>query len=323
VKANPPSLARVFPRAFVTGAEGFAGSYLAERLLEEGIQTTGTCRPGVDPLTDQIDLIPCDITNRAALEEALRTARPDVVFHLAAVSFVPQSRQDPAAVVAINVGGTVNLLDAVRRQAPQARVVFISSAEVYDPFQSDAMSEDQAPAPASVYGATKAAGEGFVRAYGRTFGLDGVMLRPFNHIGPRQSADFVCSAFARQIAWIEAGRLEPILRVGNLEPRRDFTDVRDMVRAYWLAAQFCEAGVPYNVASGQAHPIREALEILVGLSQVPIEVQPDPARLRRGESSLRLGEASPFRRLTDWQPEIPFERSLADTLDWWRAEARE
>jgi len=311
--------------ALITGVQGFAGSHLCELLLARQAQVWGTTYPGETPLLPdaaarQARLLPCDLRDRQACAALLQQAQPDTIFHLAAIAFVPQARNEPAVAFDTNVLGTVNLLEAARRHCASARMLIVSSGEVYGKLApSEVPATESAPVrPASIYAATKASVEAMAAAYHAGYALPIVLVRPFNHIGPRQSPAFVVAAFAEQIARIEVGRQEPVLTVGNLEARRDFTDVRDMVRAYLLAAEKGRPGEPYNIASGKAHSIREVLDTLLSLASCPITVRQDQALLRASDTPVLQGDASKFRAHTGWEPAVPLRTSLCDVLNYWR-----
>ena len=314
-------------KVLITGILGFAGSHLCEHLLAQRAEVCGARFPGElnllpDEAARQVELFPCDLRERNQCDELIDRTQPEVIFHLAAIAFVPQARQDPATAFDTNVTGSVNLMEATRRRCPGATLVVISSGEVYGKVspQEVPTSEEAAIRPASFYAATKAAVEMIAAAYGAEYGLRVVILRPFSHIGPRQSPAFVTASFARQIAQIEKGRAEPVMSVGNLEAQRDFTDVRDMVRAYALASEKCEPGQPYNIASGTVHHIQEALDVLLSLTQAKVTVRQDPALLRPSDTPIFQGDATRFRQRTDWEPTIPFRQSLEDTLNYWRGQ---
>ena len=254
----------------------------------------------------------------------LRATRPDVIFHLAASSSVASSWDTPAEMLQVNVLGTLHLLEAVRQMDLDAPVVLACSAESYGLVGEDELPirEEQPFRPVSPYAVSKAAADLLGFQYFQTFRLRTVRMRFFNHCGPRQSARFVISSLARQVAEIELGRRSPQIQVGNLDVRRDFVDVRDAVRAYWLAGERGAPGEVYNVASGQARAIRDVLDHLLSLSDAVVEVVFDPARLRPSELQVLVGDSTKFRTATGWQPEIPFERTLQDTLNYWRATLR-
>ena len=316
-------------RALITGVAGFAGSYLAGDLAAAGWEVAGVERAGaslknLEDIAGRVRVVECDILRHRELERIVREINPDVIFHLAAVTFVPSAENAPQIAFDVNVKGSLNVLEACRKEAPVARVVLVSSAEVYGRVSPEDMplTEERKTAPANIYALTKLLSEQMAIFYERAYGFNIVILRPFNHIGPRQSPSFVTSAFAKQIAEIEAGNMEPVMEVGNLEAARDFTDVRDVVRAYRLAA---ERGVPahvYNICSGRSCVIRKILDGLLELSGAVIEVRQDPKRLRKSEVPVRLGDYSRFKEATGWTPEYDIDSTLQDILDYWREQLK-
>jgi GDP-4-dehydro-6-deoxy-D-mannose reductase len=299
----------------VTGATGFAGSHLVDRLAAAGavhaLARAGgqppAARPGVR--WSEIDLL-----DRDAVRRALEAARPSVIYHCAGFAHVEDAWKVPARALRVNVIGTHNLLESCRDLALACRVCVTGSAQVYAP-QVDTITEDDRLAPNNPYGISKLAQELTAAASG----LPVVLARPFNHAGPGQAPTYASSAFAQQIADIETGRAEPVLRVGNLDSRRDITDVRDTVRAYQMMA---ESGVPlrpYNVCSGRAYSMREILDILLSLARVHVRIEVDPSRLRPSDNPIILGSHARLTADTGWRPEIPIERTLSDLLDFWRA----
>jgi len=315
-------------RALITGIAGFAGSHLAEELAGTGWEVTGIEKAGVSQdnlagVAGRVRVLECDILAPRKVERIIREVRPDAVFHLAAVTFVPGAEDAPQTAVDVNVKGSFNVLEGCRREAPAARVLLISSAEVYGKASPEAMplGEERPPAPAGVYALTKLCAEEAAFYYARAYSLACIVLRPFNHIGPRQGPAFVTSAFARQIAEIEAGKRKPVLEVGNLEAARDFTDVRDVARAYRLAAERCTAGGVFNVCSGRAYVIREILQKMLSMADADIEVRQDPARLRRSDVPLTIGDRSRLSEATGWEPENDIDRTLRDILHYWRERA--
>ncbi len=314
-------------RAFVTGVAGFAGTHLAELLIKEGFDTYGTDL-GERSLTKAAEivkgaeLVRCDVRDREKLSRVVSEVAPDVVFHLAAVASVVECERNPTATIETNVIGSCNLLDAVRNSAPNARTIMVSSSEVYGKVAPEQVpiAEDTPVKPANLYGVTKASVEMLSTLYAEKYGMDIVILRPFNHVGPRQSPAFVCSDFAAQIARIERGLAPPRIDVGDLAVERDFTDVKDMVRAYVLAARCARGGEIYNVCSGRGVRIEQIVNTLLEYAEVAIEVHRDTAKLRSSEIPVLVGTAEKFARATGWAAEIPFEVTLRATLDYWRAE---
>ena len=314
-------------RVLVTGASGFVGLHLSEYLLENhgGIELYGLRRwrsdtPASAVAVPAVCTVEGDLLDAPSLLRALQTSRPDVIFHLAASSSVASSWDTPSEMLQVNVLGTLHLLEAVRQLDLDAPVVLACSAEAYGLVGEDELPirEEQPFRPVSPYAVSKAAVDLLGFQYFQAFRLRTLRMRFFNHCGPRQSHRFVISSLARQIAEIEAGLRPPRLQVGNLDVRRDFVDVRDAVRAYWLAAALGEAGQAYNVAAGEPHSIREILDRLLALSDAVVEVTFDPARLRPADIPVLTGDASRFRTATGWRPEIPFAQTLADTLAYWR-----
>ena len=313
-------------RALVTGITGFAGSHLAEYLLSrKDVEVYGTVRwrsrtENIEGIRDRIRLVECDLMDATAVDQAVQKVRPDLIFHLAAQSFVPTSWLAPAETLMNNILGELNLFEAVRRAGIDPLIQIACSSEEYGLVHEDEVpiNEDNPLRPQSPYAVSKIAQDFLGYQYFRSYGLRVVRTRTFNHTGPRRGEVFVTSSFAKQIAEIEHGLAEPVLKVGNLEARRDFTDVRDVVRAYWLALERGEPGEVYVIASGRDHRISEVAEMLLAMSRVPIRIEQDPARMRPSDVPVLLGDSTKFRRRTGWEPLIPFEKTLADLLEYWR-----
>ena len=304
----------------VTGASGFAGGHLLQ-LLNAPQQVVGWTRsapaPELEPLARWEHL---DLLDRDSVRRAIDRLRPTHVYHCAGVAHVADLWRDTTRGLEGNVLGTEHLLDALRRAGQPCRVLVTGSAMVYAP--SDApIDEDHALAPASPYALSKLAQEELARRAVREDGLEVIVARAFNHTGARQTPAFAAPSMARQIAMIEAGRVEPVIRVGNLEAHRDLSDVRDVVRAY---AALMAAGVSnsvYNVASGTARSIRSLLDSLVARAKVPVRVESDPARMRPSDVRFLAGNFSRLERATGWRPQISFDRMLDDLLNYWREQA--
>ena len=297
-------------KALVTGADGFVGRWLTEHLEASGDQVWRATRRGRarDGRERAVEL-----TDAASVAALVEWAQPDAIYHLAAVAFGPDAAGDVGHAIDVTVRGTAFLLEAAA-EAPQEPLVMIpSSAEVYGRGEADApVVESLLPTPVNVYGATKLGQEAVALAYHRLNRVRVVVARAFNHIGPGQRESFVVPSFAGQLAEIAAHGTEPVLRVGNLEARRDFTDVRDVVRAYRLLVAGVHAGEPVNVASGQAVSIRTIVDRLVALSGLTVDIAVDPSRLRTSDLPVVVGDTNRLRSLTGWQPEIPLERTLSD-----------
>jgi len=263
-----------------------------------------------------------DVTDGAACRALVGEVRPDWLFHLAGFAHVSKAEQVPDACLAVNFGGARAVLAGCLAASPRTTVLLVSSAEVYGRVDEAALpvAEDAPLAPATIYAVSKAAAE-MSAHHARAQGLAVTILRPFNHIGPGQSADFVASAFAQQVARIEHGLQEPVLRVGNLEARRDLSDVRDTVAGYLAAAGGGRAGATYNVCSGRAVAVRELLETLLSLSSADVRVERDPARMRVLDMPVFLGSGERLARDTGFRPRRALRDTLADVLDYFRASA--
>jgi GDP-4-dehydro-6-deoxy-D-mannose reductase len=311
-------------RALITGMGGFVGGYLAEHLLAEGWQVNGTILKGEErELPETVALsckaILCDITEPGAFDKVIEQTAPEVIFHLAAFSSVAASWEEPEATFQVNVLGTLAVINAVRQKAPSARVLLVGSGEVYgESFSAGPASEDTPLRPLSPYATSKACSDWLAEQYAFRYGIDVRRVRPFNHIGPRQKPFFVTPSFAKQIASIEAGLREPTMSVGNLEVLRDFTDVRDMVKAYRLAATQGVPGAVYNVCSGHVLKIEEVLEGLLARSSISIEVHVDPKLFRSADIPIMSGDSSRLMEATGWAPSISWDQTLDDLLAYWR-----
>jgi len=310
-------------RILVTGATGFVGAHLLEALDRTDQHIFGTSfphEPGSPGLSCANHLCRLDLRQAQGVSALVREARPDWVFHLAAVSNVRHSWERPSETLETNLLGTQNLLEAVRDHAPGARVLFVSSSEVYAdvPITGQGLKETDEVRPISPYAFSKISGEMLCRFYTEVEGLDIIISRAFPHTGPRQSPDFVCSDWARQIARIEKGTQVPEIRVGNIEVFRDFCDVRDVVLAYIRLLEQGECGETYNVSSGTAVSLKHILERLLSQSLSTIEVGIDPAKLRKTDIVRLQGDNRKLREATGWEPTVPLERTLTDLLDHWR-----
>src|SRR5881394_4603980 len=338
-------------RVLITGITGFAGSHLAEYILAEhpDVAVFGTYRwrsrmENLDTLMakgvldviegryssgagqpDQahkgrVTLLHCELTDAGAVEKLISATRPDRIFHLAAQSFVQSSFDEPAATMRINVESQLNILEAIRRHDTKIRVHIAGSSEEYGLVYPDEvpMKETNPLRPLSPYAVSKVAQDKLAYQYFKSYGLHVVVTRGFNHTGPRRGPVFADSSFAKQIAEIEAGFHPPVIYHGDLTSKRDLSDVRDIVRAYWLALEKAEPGESYNVGSGRTHTIREMLDVLVAYSKVKIRTEEDPARLRPSDVPILWADPTKFRAATGWEPKIPFDQTLRDVLDYWR-----
>ena len=306
-------------RILITGINGFVGRHLAEHLSASGRhQVIGLTRKTAGaPLAD-VSLVHADLLDPAQTRSALADAAPDTIFHLAAQANVPQSFADPAGTLQTNMQSQLNLFEAVRALGADPLVLVAVSNEIYGPPSTLPVDEDAPLRPVNPYAVSKATQDLLAYQYFAAYHMRTIRLRPFNHIGPRQSDKYVTGAFAAQIARIEAGLQEPLMRVGNLSAERDFTDVRDIVRAYELAALHGEAGAAYNIGSDRAVSIQHILDRFLAHSRVSIRVEPDPARMRPTDVPRVVCDSRRFRSLTGWEPQIPLEQTLIDILDVWR-----
>lgn len=298
----------------ITGATGFAGGHLLERLLADGgcVHAWGHRVLSGKP-SPSVTWTAVDLLDRAAVRDAISAARPSVIYHCAGLADLQDAWRAPARALRVNVLGTHNLLEAARDAGLSCGVLVTGSAQVYRP-RVTAITEDDPVAPANPYGVSKLAQE----MTAAVSPLPAWLVRPFNHAGPRQSPVYATSAFAQQIAEIEAGRREPVLRVGNLDAQRDITDVRDTVRAYRAIAETGRPRRPYNVCSGRAYSMRSLLDILLSHARVQVRVEVDPTRLRPSDNPVILGSHARLTEDTGWTPAIPIEQTLSDLLDYWR-----
>ncbi|GAA5236195.1 NAD-dependent epimerase/dehydratase family protein [Verticiella sediminum] len=298
-------------RLLVTGHRGFVGQALLDWLPRSRWQDRAVLlTPGSD----------FDLCDAGAVRRLVRDARPDAVLHLAAQSFVPAAFADPAGTFAVNVEGTLHLLQALRQEAPGARLLYVSSADVYGAVEPEAMPVDETrlPEPRNPYAVSKAAAEMLCRQWHFTEGTDVVLARPFNHTGPGQDARFAVSGFARSVARIALGLEAPRLVTGNLQVTRDFSDVRDVLDAYLRLIHDGQPGAIYNVCSGIEQRLADVLAALLRLAGVSAEQVTDPARLRPNEQLRMVGSSLRLRKDTGWQPAHDFDETLATLLAWWR-----
>lgn len=315
-------------RVLITGINGFVGGYLAEHLLASGKwEIWGLARhPARLPaaINGRVHHIVADLNDQDQALSAIESARPEVIFHLAAQSNVPRSFEDPAGTLETNILAQVYLFQALLRLHLDALVLIAGSNEIYGQVRPDELpvNETTPLRPVNPYAVSKAAQDLLAYQYHISHRLRTIRLRAFNHIGPRQTEQFAASAFAAQIARIEAGLQSPSLRVGNLAAERDFTDVRDIARAYELAALNGQAGAAYNIGSGRAVSIRWLLDTLLTFCERDIDIELDPSRMRPADVPRVVCDSSRFRQDTGWEPSIPLEQTLYDLLEYWRGHQR-
>jgi GDP-4-dehydro-6-deoxy-D-mannose reductase len=314
----------------ITGITGFAGSHLAEYILSEhaGTEVYGTLRwrsrtENIRGIESSIQLLECDLRDQSSVKGLIERVRPDRIFHLAAQSFVPSSWNAPAESLSTNILGQLNLFEAVRAAGIDPWIQIACSSEEYGLVHENELPirETNPLRPLSPYAVSKVGQDYLGYQYFKSFGTKVVRTRAFNHDGPRRGDVFVSSNFAKQLAAIEKGKKPPVIHVGNLEARRDFTDVRDIVRGYWLSLDGgCEPGEAYNICTGKDYSIQRVLDELIRISGLDVEVREDPERLRPSDVPVLLGDGSKFEKATRWKPSIPYEQTLRDMLDYWRAE---
>jgi len=310
-----------FSPVLITGATGFAGGHLIEHLAGTGtIVGWGRSSPRAE-LAGLATWQSIDLLDRNQVRAAMAALRPAAVYHLAGASQVGESWRDTAKPLEVNVLATAHLFDAIRLANLDCRVLVTGSAAVYSP-SNVPITEDDPLAPPSPYALSKLAQEQLAMHAFRYEGLSVIVARPFNHTGPRQLPAFVAPSIARQIALVEQGHAEPVIRVGNLDAQRDLSDVRDIVRAYEGLIERGTPGQIYNVGSGVGRSIRSVLEALVSRSRVPVRIESDPARLRPGDSPALVADSSRLRAATLWQPRVSFDEMLEDLLEYWREQVR-
>jgi GDP-4-dehydro-6-deoxy-D-mannose reductase len=311
--------------ALVTGIAGFCGSHLAQQLLELGqqvigIEIEGASLSNLSTILDQIQLHWADVKDPIQIQRVIAETRPNYIYHLAA-KYKPGVERDHRSFYEINVYGTINLLEAVLSECPDCAVLIAGSSAQYGRVQpgKNPIGETCSSHPITHYGVSKATQDLIAYYYWASLGLKVVRTRAFNIIGIRQNPDLVGSAFAKQVAEIEQGLREPFIEVGNLAAQRDFVDVRDVVRAYHLLLEMGDPGEAYNICSGKAQSIRSMVECLIAQSSVKgIEIMYDISRTQTADVPIQFGDYSKLEQKTGWHPEISFERSLHDLLDYWR-----
>ena len=307
-------------KALIIGAAGFVGGYLIRELKAAGWEVHATCLPN-EEIKEECPVHTLDILKKEDISPLLDDIKPDIVYHLAAQSSVSVSWKRPQLTAEINVVGSINVLEAVRdAEKKDIRLILIGSGEEYGYIREGAcpLSESEPLNPGNIYAATKACQDMLGKIYTRAYKMDIIMVRAFNHSGPAQSNIFVISDFCRQIAEIEKGMKEPVISVGNLSAKRDFTDVRDVVRAYRLLGEKGVSGNVYNVGRGKAVEIQYILDTALSYADQPIEVKRDPARMRASDIPLIEPDVSHIFEDTGWRAEITMEQTIKDTLDYWR-----
>lgn len=312
-------------KALITGIAGFAGSHLAELLLSKGYEVYGlsrsrTKKDHIEHIITKLHLEDADLLDSHSLYATIARIKPDYIFHLAAQSFVPTSWGSPSVTLEVNVVGSANLFEAVRQVGIDPVIQIACSSEEYGLVKPDEVPirETNPLRPLSPYAVSKVAMDYLGYQYFQSYKMRIIRTRGFNHTGPRRGETFAESNFAKQIAMIEKGKQEPFIFVGNLEASRDYTDVRDMVAAYLLAVEKCDPGDVYNICTGKTIKIRDMLQLLLSFSKAKPEIKQDSARMRPSDVPVLTGDNSKFVAKTGWKPQIPFEKTMEELLNYWR-----
>ncbi|GGI46256.1 dTDP-glucose 4,6-dehydratase [Paenibacillus marchantiophytorum] len=305
-------------KALITGASGFVGKVLSQTMMEENIDVLGLSRSTGFTNNKENDQYKCDILDKFKLKEIISTYRPDYIVHLAGPAFIPDSFNRPQKTYEIIFNGTLNVLECVKELELDTKVLYVSSADVYGGNSKTFLTEDEHFDPRSPYSAAKACSELLCRQFTNSYGLNTVIARPFNHTGPGQSKDFVCSSFAHQIAAME-GEKEKKLHTGNIDVKRDFLDVRDVVNAYINLLTNGVSGETYNISSGKATSIRDIIDMLFKEASInEYDIIIDPLKVRDNDIPIRVGDSDKLRALSGWAPKYKIEQTIADIFHYWK-----
>lgn len=312
-------------KILITGATGFAGSHLVEYLIKHGGVVYGTYLVDknlkeLDFLKNRVNFLKLDLLDRKATENLIFKIKPDEIYHLAALTSPAKSFTDPKETLVNNILAEINLLEAVKDLGLKSKILIVGSADEYGIVAKENIPIDESTPlnPTNPYSVSKIAQDFLGLQYFNSYKLNIYRARPFNHIGPRQQERFVVPSLCQQIALIEKGKQEKIIKVGNLTTIRDFTDVRDIVKAYSLLLQKGKPGEVYNIGSGKGYEIKKVLNLLLSFTKVKIKIEVDPLLLRPVENPIIIADSSLFRKTTGWEPRIPLEKTLQDTLEYWR-----
>ncbi|MDD2889451.1 MAG: GDP-mannose 4,6-dehydratase [bacterium] len=313
-------------KVLVTGVTGFVGSWMVDYLLTMpevkifGIKRWRSRTENIEHFKNKITMYECDLKDSTSVRDTIETIKPDRIFHLAAQSFVPSSWNAPSETLEGNIFGELNIFEAIKKIGINPLIHIAGSSEEYGfIYPNEIPVKETTPLrPLSPYAVSKVAQDMLAYQYFMSYKLRAIRTRAFNHTGPRRPPNFVCSEIAYQIVQIEKGITPPVIYLGNTDTVRDFTDVRDIVKAYWLLLEKGEPGDVYNICSGKGQKIKDILSTLVDMSGVKVEIKQDPARLRPSDVPVLIGDATKFKKLTGWEPIIPFEQTLKDILDFWR-----
>lgn len=316
-------------RILITGISGFVGSHLADYLLTKenveifGLDMSAAKVDNLENCFNDVRLFSCDLTERTSVRTLIKQIKPDKIFHLAGSAFVGESWSDPEKTFTVNVFSQLNILNALVELKLNPMVQIACSSEEYGLATKKELpiTEKSELRPLSPYAVSKIAQDYLGYQYHKSYGLNVVRTRSFNHVGPRQNERFVVANFAKQIAMIETGKQKPVISVGNLNAIRDFTDVRDIVKAYWLATEKGKPGDVYNLCSGKGHMVSKILKTLLSLSKVKVKIRQDPKRMRPSDVPVWVGDNRKFVKQTGWRLEYSLEMTLLDTLNYWREKA--
>lgn len=311
-------------KAMIIGGAGFVGAYLTRHLHDDLKWEVVVTKMPQEQIKANVKVVNLNILESDKVVSLLQEEKPDYIFHLAAQSSVAVSWKNPGLTVDVNIKGAVNVLEAVRIMEKPARVLLIGSGEEYGHIlpEESPIKETNHVRPGNIYAATKACQNMLGAIYAEAYQMDVMMVRAFNHIGPNQAPIFVVADFCKQVAEMEAGMREPVMQVGNLSAKRDFTDVRDVVRAYGLLVQYGKAGETYNVGSGQAIAIEQILQMIVSKSALDIQIEIDPEKLRPVDVPIIEANTQKLAQMTGWKREISLEQTIQETLDYWRKEVK-
>ena len=308
-------------KALIIGAAGFVVSYLIDHIQKNCVWSIIVTKMPQEKIHyPGITVCDLNILEKEAVVSLLQRERPDYIFHLAAQSSVAASWKNPGLTVDVNIKGSLNVLDAVRELDYKPRVLLIGSGEEYGYVRQEEIPiiEDNVLRPGNIYAATKACQNMIGCIYAQAYGMDVMMVRAFNHVGPNQTPTFVVADFCKQVAEIELGQKEPVIRVGNLSAKRDFSDVRDVVDAYVRLMELGKAGETYNVGSGKAVAIEDILKLILSFSEAAIKVETDPTRMRPVDVPIIEADIKKLTAYTGWKRSIPLEQTIRETLDYWR-----
>lgn len=307
-------------KALITGANGFVGKYLIEKLLNENFEVYGTALDGDLYEDDRITMEHLDLTDALETQRIVEKVKPDVVYHLASQSSVKLSWDKPQLTFNVNVIGTINLLEAIRCFIPKSKILLVGSSEEYGSiFKNESNPKEESKCiPENIYAITKSTQNYLGNMYYKAYGMDIVMTRSFNHVGPGQSPQFVISDFCKQVAEIELNNHGPIINVGNLASCRDFLDVQDVVNAYYELSMSGIAGQTYNVGSGNSYKIEDLLNIIINMSEIDIKINIDKNKFRPIEIQETCADISKITKDTNWFPKYPIEETILNTLNYWR-----